>query len=150
MSSYSKSEQHNTNEKIKSRVLREEGKGQDHQQKEMAVALSSPVLSSKSELSLPARKPRKTCPTAASVLLLELKGYHSTLEFSLLCTYTNTSAQRPNAVCPLSLTALPVGKPKPGSCQFQLRLRPCSPIKEALVVKGRPLFPKQAGAGGGG
>ena len=71
-----------------------------------------------------------------------VKGYRSALEFSFLRTYTNTSAQRPNAVCPLGFTALPVGKPKPGSCQFQLRLRPCSPIKEALLVKGRPLFPK--------
>lgn len=81
---------------------------------------------------------------------LRAEGYHSALEFSPLCTYTNTSAQRPNAVCPLSLTALPVGKPKPGSCQFQLHLKPCSPIKEALVVKGRPLFPKQEGGVGVG
>lgn len=72
----------------------------------------------------------------------EVKGYRNALEFTPPRTYTNTSAQRPNAVCPLGLRALPVGKPKPGSCQFQLRLRPCSPIKEALLVKGRPLFPK--------
>lgn len=78
------------------------------------------------------------------------EGYRSALEFSLPCTYTNTSAQHPSAVCPHGLTALPIGKSKPGSCQFQLCLRPCSPIKEALLVKGCPLFPKHGKKGVGG
>lgn len=92
----------------------------------------------------PSQKPERAASGSGQrVLLSTSQGYRSAPEFSLLCTGTNTSAQRPNAVCPLGLAALPVGKPKPGSCQLQLRLRPCGPIKEALLVKGRPLFPKQ-------
>lgn len=142
-SSYSIFEEHNTDEKkIKSRVLRREGKGKDHHhQKERAVIFSFPYIERILNCLSQAEYLEDVASSGQRVTSGE-KGSQSALEFSLLCTHTNTSAQRPNAVCPLGLTALPVGKPKPGSCQFQLRLRPCSPIKEGLLVKGRPLFPK--------
>lgn len=37
----------------------------------------------------------------------------------------------PQCCCPLSLPALPVGKAKPGSCQFQLRLGHVALLKKA-------------------
>lgn len=42
----------------------------------------------------------------------------------------------PQCCCPLGLTALPVGKPKPGSCQFQLRLGHVVLLKKACWLRG--------------
>jgi hypothetical protein len=42
----------------------------------------------------------------------------------------------PQCCCPLSLPALPVGKPKPGSCQFQLRLGHVVLLKKACWLRG--------------
>lgn len=42
----------------------------------------------------------------------------------------------PQCCCPLSFPALPVGKPKPGSCQFQLRLGHVVLLKKACWLRG--------------
>lgn len=42
----------------------------------------------------------------------------------------------PQCCCPLSLLALPVGKAKPGSCQFQLRLGHVVLLKKACWLRG--------------
>lgn len=101
-SSYSMLEQCNA-ERIQSSILREEGQDQDHAHQKQRAAIFSflsfkkKTLRDNSNVSVPARTLGRRIQFRSWCCFWS-EGYHHALEFSLLCSHINTSAQRPNAV----------------------------------------------------
>lgn len=90
----------------------------------------------------PSQNTRKICGAKSSLwdFFLSTHRYHNRSVLHFRGTYTNSGTQALKAVCPLCINALPVGKPEPGSCQFQSSLGDAVLLKKSCWLRGVHCF----------